>query len=801
MTRYAALGHVLHSSKLYMCIGFMREQKKGCHRQHHTINLIMTRPTSRFRITVASVAPFMKNIFSYGCVFAICLASAAYAQPSAFTYQGSLINNGLPVSGMHDFEFELFDDGENGTSVGSIIAEDVVVTGGLFSILLDFGLVFDGSERYLEIAVRSGNSTDEFTTLSPRQRISVAPYALRALEAATVPVGSITSNLLENGSVTAEKIADGAVDHLGTPDGSNTMVVTVENTGLVGIGTSDPQAGFDVATGSVFTVNRANLVFEVANGTGDFVDFSGNEGVAASGDLVAIASRTTSTVTLVDITDPENPVVQSQLQDGVDGFDLLSGVRRVALADNLLVISARNENAVTLVDVSDPTNPIKLIELVDNADGWDNLFGAMGVAIAGDLLAITAEFDDAVTIADISDPASPTKLVEIENGQFGFNNLDGPVSALFSGNLLFVGAWANAAVTIVDVTDPAIPVHLASLVNNEGGYVGLAGTDGLAVSGDLLAIVGNISDVVTLVDISDPANPSKLAEFQNGEFGVGEDTETVVFIGNLLAVTDRGESSLTLYEVSDPVSPRIAQRINNQSGLNMHLSGAYGSALSGTSLVVGGSQSMVVFEIETNELINSITTIGSVGIGTNAPLATLHVEGNGYFEGDAFEVFSKEVHFENNRFSVTAIDDLTFRARGGVRFFTNVGYSIGAELTPNSNSWSTISDRKRKKNIRPLDGTSVLEKLAKIPVSTWHYKFEPDGATPHIGPMAQDFKNTFFPGRNNKSISTHEFDGVALAAIQGLNKKLEEKDAEIKMLTQSLTTLQEQVRQLVTQEE
>ena len=38
--------------------------------------------------------------------------------------------------------------------------------------------------------------------------------------------------------------------------------------------------------------------------------------------------------------------------------------------------------------------------------------------------------------------------------------------------------------------------------------------------------------------------------------------------------------------------------------------------------------------------------------------------------------------------------------------------------------------------------------------------------------MAQDFKAGFYPGRDDKGISTLEFDGVELAAIQGLNQKV-----------------------------
>jgi len=86
--------------------------------------------------------------------------------------------------------------------------------------------------------------------------------------------------------------------------------------------------------------------------------------------------------------------------------------------------------------------------------------------------------------------------------------------------------------------------------------------------------------------------------------------------------------------------------------------------------------------------------------------------------------------------------------------------------------------------------------LAGIPVEKWNYKWEAVTNTPHIGPMAQDFKAAFYPGRDDKSISTLEFDGVELAAIQGLNQKLNEKDAEIQQLKQSVLELQQTVSQL-----
>ena len=110
-------------------------------------------------------------------------------------------------------------------------------------------------------------------------------------------------------------------------------------------------------------------------------------------------------------------------------------------------------------------------------------------------------------------------------------------------------------------------------------------------------------------------------------------------------------------------------------------------------------------------------------------------------------------------------------------------------------SWGTLSDRNAKKNFAPVNNEAVLEKLSRVPVQQWNYKWESDGSTAHLGPMAQDFKAAFYPGTDDKSITTLEYDGVELAAIKGLNQKLEEtmkqKDAEILALKQSVAELKE----------
>ena len=70
----------------------------------------------------------------------------------------------------------------------------------------------------------------------------------------------------------------------------------------------------------------------------------------------------------------------------------------------------------------------------------------------------------------------------------------------------------------------------------------------------------------------------------------------------------------------------------------------------------------------------------------------------------------------------------------------------------------------------------------------------------HIGPMAQDFQAAFQLSADDKHISVVDEGGVALAAIQGLNQKLQEElnhqDAENAKLKQQNDLLAERLSQV-----
>jgi hypothetical protein len=117
---------------------------------------------------------------------------AAFAQTTEFTYQGKLTDSGTPQS-TYQMQFKLFDALSGGSQVGFALTKpSVAVSSGVFTVSLDFGAAaFDGTDRFLEIAVKK-NAGDPFTVLTPRQKLTSAPYSITSANA--LKLGGLAAN-------------------------------------------------------------------------------------------------------------------------------------------------------------------------------------------------------------------------------------------------------------------------------------------------------------------------------------------------------------------------------------------------------------------------------------------------------------------------------------------------------------------------------------------------------------------------------------------------------------------------------
>lgn len=117
----------------------------------------------------------------------------------------------------------------------------------------------------------------------------------------------------------------------------------------------------------------------------------------------------------------------------------------------------------------------------------------------------------------------------------------------------------------------------------------------------------------------------------------------------------------------------------------------------------------------------------------------------------------------------TANQQFMVRADGGFMFYTSSDLTMGVELASGGGSWSMISDRNKKNNLRVLNPMGYRSKFQQIGIYSWFYKGQ---KVQHIGPMAQDFYHSFEVGEVPNYINMIDSDGITFLGIKLLNAML-----------------------------
>jgi hypothetical protein len=227
---------------------------------------------------------------------------------------------------------------------------------------------------------------------------------------------------------------------------------------------------------------------------------------------------------------------------------------------------------------------------------------------------------------------------------------------------------------------------------------------------------------------------------------------------------------------------------------------------------LGGSHSDANGDAGGGVPLMTLKSTGNLGLGTSTPGYPLEVQnalavgrftttnnGNGavlILKNTATPtVFLGAINFDDatgtpGQIGYLASDQMTFRVAGADRMNLQAGglYVNGALVL--------TSDRNAKADFASVDAQEVLAKVAALPLQSWSYTNRP--GVKHVGPMAQDFRAAFGLGEDDKHIATVDADGVALAAIQGLNQKLEETRAENAVLRRELSEIKQLLTKLTT---
>lgn len=279
----------------------------------------------------------------------------------------------------------------------------------------------------------------------------------------------------------------------------------------------------------------------------------------------------------------------------------------------------------------------------------------------------------------------------------------------------------------------------------------------LALSGSSATNAGNYSTALAF------AYPAKGYASIAGGFSAGASND-----GSIVW----GDKPATNHEITDSAKNQFIVQANGGVGFNTsHADG--GTAPLDATLTVGLPSGTSGSGLASLRLRGVDAATGSVLLGGISNLL-----GTGK---PAFAITSHNTDGSLTNNALFAHTAVGFNGAGGghaLTVGTDGSNGNGAYLTAGG-VWTDASSRTFKEEFAAVDAASVLEKLVALPVQTWFYRQSHDEGR-HMGPVAEDFAAAFGLGSDDRHVGTVDESGVAFAAIQGLNRKVEHENAALK---------------------
>lgn len=755
------------------------------------------------------------------------------AQGSAFTYQGRLTQGGNLTSGTYDFRFRLASDPQANNYVGSpVLSNSIPVVNGLFTVILDFGAVFNGSNYWLEIDVRT-NGTGGYSILAPLQPLTPVPYAAYAMTPAGPagppgPQGSTGATGSQGPTgATGPQGPAGTTGPQG-PAGVSPFTLAGTNAyylnGFVGLGRTNPATELDV------------------NGTVTATGFAGSGAGLTALNGSAITSGSISATQLAN-----GSVGTTQLADGSVSSSKLAAGSVTPTDLNLPAFGNTfwqvNGNSGTTAGVNFlgtlDNQPLELhvnsqraLRLEPNTNGMPNVIGGapnnfvdpgvVGATIAGggalnqtisSFLPGPCSNHVAAIFGSIGGGRLNTVYADHGTIAGGLENTIQP----FAYDGVIGGGFGNTLRT--NTFRSVIGGGSGNQVGPNISYAFIGGGVGNAVSEGYSAIGGGEGNVIQSVadhsviagggnnTIVGSLNFAMYSAISGGKFNLVQTNGIFSIIGGGLGNTVWSNTGYVT--IAGGAS-------NSASAAFAVVTGGSNNVASGSAAAVGGGTGNAALGYAASVVGGySNTAAGdfsfAAGAGANAA-ANRSFVWNSFPNPNYSNINSNEFYvFADNGFSLDYNNQLA--GGGGDRWvYIGKGSSGGIFRTPatistwtgaylsDGGAWTSTSDRARKANFGTVDTRSVLEKVALLPIQTWNYTNEPSRIR-HLGPVAQDFHAAFgLNGEDDTHIVDVDEGGVALAAIQGLNQKVEDlkerldrRDAENAELKRELRELKELV--------
>ena len=731
----------------------------------------------------------MKNstLLRVGCLLCFCSLSSAFclrAQTTTFTYQGRVQDNGTNYTGTGQFKFAL----EVTTNTSSLPIALINYAGSLGNLNVESVTVNYGGSGYVTAPAVT------FTGGDPN------PTAY-----ATISGGSITAITVTSAGDYPFTGGTGIIISIAPPPNNFTNLAIWSNDGTTGIGITPAGSVTVGVTNGLFTVNlgdptvtgMAALPASVFNQASLQLLTWFNDGVNG---FLPFPAQTLTPAPYATLATSANALNGSLPLAQLPAGTVTNGARGVNLTGTFSGNLYGNGSGLTSLPTTSLTGSLPLSQLpaavVTN--------GAAGVTLAGTfsgngsgLTGISiANGNGTLSLAQLPAGAVTNTATGVTLNNFtvtGSLTLPNPAAINSGGSLLlhddsgsdfFAGKSAGNANTQgnfnTGLGDNALAANNTGSDNTANGYGALAAN---TTGSNNLASGFNALPVNTTGNYNTACGGQSLFSNTSGNYNtaLGFDAMKSNSVGStLVAVGYQAMENGTNQNYSTAVGYQALKfsLIDKYGYGDFNTSVGYqalGNAVNGEQNTALGMQALYTTTTGSNNTAVGFDALQYLNPGTgNIAL--------GAGAGSSLSQGNNNIYIGN-----IGIDYESGVIRIGTEGTHNSTFLYGTVYVNNE---VFTSDRNAKENFIPVDNEAVLAKVAALPMARWNYKRDAK-TIQHIGPMAQDFQAAFgLDGPDDKHISVVDEGGVALAAIQGLNQKLEEKESTIQEQAAEISALQ-----------
>ena len=313
--------------------------------------------------------------------------------------------------------------------------------------------------------------------------------------------------------------------------------------------TSGTFAGGMIADGSLSVTKLKGSSPQILGHVTDNTRLGGAWSVTVAGTTAYVASYSTASLTVIDVSNSASPHILGRVTDGTK----LNGATSVTVAGTTAYVASVISDSLTVIDVSNPASP----QILGHVTDTNKLDRASSVTVAGTTAYVASSGSASLTVIDVSNPASPQILGHVTDS----TRLNGARSVTVVGTTAYVASWFSRSLAVIDVSNSASPQILGHVTDNTR----LNGATSVTVAGTTAYVASGLSDSLTVIDVSNPASPQIVGHVTDAKLDVAR---SVTVAGTTAYVASDGSDSLTVIDVSNPASPQIVGHVTDSTRLD-----------------------------------------------------------------------------------------------------------------------------------------------------------------------------------------------------------------------------------------